>query len=648
MFLANYSEFLYCQNNTVEAIANIKTSRKIMWLKMAKLNYEIRSQSYIDKKIKNNLEIDRALKNSLKEKELGQTGNVGNAHVARKNVEQIGKRKEDRSEIILGVDYNGIIPIETESKKLSEIFDKVNKETNDSEEVDNLYFKYTDILCRIDLRFVMYHLTYCSSNSYTNQEKDKIFPVERIQFDSLFSVLSDLEILSEKVLYPHNSFRIILNFLFGKLYKIKFIDDLHDFLKEKMSLIAKKEHLEIVSDRELLIKFSNYYNIQCDRVWRDLLKKSREFYEKSVNLIKGEYFTFENGFHLANLLQDLSEVNLLIVQFRPSLLPKYADVNEIVNKINSLINSNKFYQKNNPIIESEENINTDTNLTDKNNWLDEKVKVEKLQVKNSLHSAIYYGEIAQKVFSIKRLLNDNIFEIANGNLIDPNKLPRDLINQILEADYLFKKRNKQYLNPTSITIKTVCDSFDVLNLLKILTRETEFFTLNNEECIKNISKLNKYLKMNLTSYATKCSIDINPANLINDLNSDVTSMKKDQAIIYFQTNKCEVISTCVPDAVNEVYNFKSKPGCLSAVNLVYILGASTVENEFRDIVNGRIFGSRAEITQLNKKFLELKINLRNVQAYSEQKKKRDLKYLNKEYIVLAVEFCGFFLRVKSN
>ena len=126
----------------------------------------------------------------------------------------------------------------------------------------------------------------------------------------------------------------------------------------------------------------------------------------------------------------------------------------------------------------------------------------------------------------KKFINENTQDLALTNLIDPSKIPKDLYTQLLEYDFLNKKvfvlnlqKNKHYL--TNIQVKTVPDSSDVLYLLRNLSRECEFFTIQNEENLKNLSKLHKYLRMNCTNYNSKVYMEVNPYTEFTDLNTEI-------------------------------------------------------------------------------------------------------------------------------
>ena len=155
-------------------------------------------------------------------------------------------------------------------------------------------------MCKTDLRFILYNINNTST---------------RINIHAINSTLNDLEIIINKLLYPHSSIKILLYHLFGKVNKLAFIYDLQDFLKEKMEKIVKKNKIEIITNSEVLIKFSNHYNERCNTVWKNQLSKSKEYCDKSLAASKGEFYFFEFGFSLQNLLLELADVNLLLAEY---------------------------------------------------------------------------------------------------------------------------------------------------------------------------------------------------------------------------------------------------------------------------------------------------------------------------------------------
>ena len=79
-----------------------------------------------------------------------------------------------------------------------------------------------------------------------------------------------------------------------------------------------------------------------------------------------------------------------------------------------------------------------------------------------------------------------------------------------------------------------------------------------------------------------------------------------------------------------------------------ILGPNSITNEYNDYCFYRFSIDRSLVINLNKKLSELKINLRYSLGLNEEKKKRDLKYLQEKYINVIVEFVSELLKPKSN
>ena len=247
------------------------------------------------------------------------------------------------------------------------MFDKINYDANNSDEGSNLYFKYTESLCRVDLKYCLYLLT-----------------LSNIDFTLIESVINDVETLFSKLLYPHNSISILINYIQGKLNKILFNNNYKKFIEEKLQTIINKNKVEVLKP-EILQKLSNYYNERCINVWIPLLNKSKDYLEKSIKLMKNEFYTIESGINLYNIIIELADVCILLAENRPSQNPKFVDYNQIVNKINNINKKQQFYDKENddlPYVGDE--LVDDVVKNEKLSWTSERVKQEKLKIKNYL------------------------------------------------------------------------------------------------------------------------------------------------------------------------------------------------------------------------------------------------------------------------
>ena len=206
---------------------------------------------------------------------------------------------------------------------------------------------------------------------------------------------------------------------------------------------------------------------------------------------------------------------MLLAEYKMYQNLKYADINQVVTKINSLISKQVFYDKENddlPLLK-EESIDNDMKELIKQ-FKEEKNKKDKNEYVNNIKQYTYYSDLSLKIKEIKKNIIEKTHELCTGvNLIDVSRLPKDIILQILEGDYITKKKNKDFVQ--NITIKTTVDSFDVVNLLKNYMKEIDYFNFNTliddtiDEKLKNLSKLHKFLKTNLSSYQSKCCAEFN-------------------------------------------------------------------------------------------------------------------------------------------
>jgi hypothetical protein len=683
MFLLNISEFFYSNGENERAVELIKESRKILWKRIAKINYYILNdkEGYTKDKIINGLEIDPSLKSLLNDRE----NSLGLGIVDIKKKPDLAKKGETKSDYN-SINYNSILNYKENEFTFNS--EKVNKDINHSEEGHNLYFWLNDCVCKIDLKYLLFQLFVInkisygiklnskenkavignnsfkgktgeiktgtvssllktSSNIFNNSviKDDKDFessdniiitntikPVKekRLNIDIINSILDDLEILFKNMLYPHISFRVILLSLRARMYKKKFIYDYEDFkFSEDFQNIAKKNKLEMdLITKEILIRITNNYSERTANVWQKYLSSAKENYEKAINHFKtipNEFsLSFENNFSFIDIYLDLSDINLLMAQFSPNLNPKFTDISQIVNKINKINLLNKFYDEpNDELPFLPDNLLPPKLKEEKDNYIKERMRKDKIFHRSLIKNTIFMIEQTVKIYNTKKYILENMHDICITSLIDPSRLAKDLSAQIIENDFLNKKRNKNYL--TNIVAKTAVDTFDVFNLFKNYIREVEYFTMNFNICddqIKSVSKIHKFLRMNSTNYLNKCNYDvINPPQDIEDLNNEL--VKKDY-----------------------IYVFMVRVGDRFSLN--YILGANSSHGEIGEHLYGRFIVSHENLLKIRRNLLQLKTNFKNSSLLSEQKKNRDLKYLNDDYIKILIDISIEFMRGKSN
>ena len=117
-----------------------------------------------------------------------------------------------------------------------------------------------------------------------------------------------------------------------------------------------------------------------------------------------------------------------------------------------------------------------------------------------------------------------------------------------------------------------------------------------------------------------------PANEVDDLTHEV--VKKDYIYVFMV------------------------PGFGDRYSLNYILGANSGEEvaedaEPREHLFGRFYVSHENLLKIRRNLLILKTNFTNSSQLSDQKKTRDLKYLNDDYIKILIDISSELMRGKS-
>ena len=668
-FYSNYAEYLYKEKNYDLAINFLKNARNILWEKYAHFNYLIQPQTVFSKKVLDNLYIDKEMLNNLIDKE----NNSGAGGGSKKDPKGKDGSSGGNTNLINYIDTSNAIDPNNQN------YDKDNyqkpKIEYDENTFENLYYKYTDLICKIELKYVIMQIMSDNTN---------------VNLNLCLSVLKDLEFMLKKRLYPHTYYLIVVYYSYGMISKINFINAVKEFLKTKFldnEKMLKKNNLEVLTvNKDILYQYSHYFNEKCAKVFLPLLKESKSYFEKSLEVAKTDFFLFENGFSLLDLTTQLADINILIAEYQIHQNLKYADINQVVNKINTLMNKQVFYDKENddlPMLKEEFLEDNTKSLVEQ--FKESKTKSEKIEYNNYIRDYMYYTDLSLKIKELKRNLEENSIELAsNSSLVDPSKLPKDIALQILENDYITKKKNKEFTQ--EIVVKNGIDTFDVFNILKNLMKEIEYFNFNFliddnlDDKIKNLSRLHKFLKSNSSNYSTKCYFEFQK-NEKNESQEKIDFIQNDQVTINYTTLPYEIINH-ISD-INSVLNPKE-----TYVNLIYLLGNNSgkenteekveekkqpdkgakgkggkdkgdkggntntnqvvnTDENCEDINYGRILMSEKFIQMLNQKIYNLKIKCRNSMTLSEEKRKRDFKYYQIEYYELIYEFIREMLKGKK-
>ena len=663
VFYGNFAEYQFIEKNYELALNLIKFARNILWEKYASFNYLIQPQTIFSEKNINNLYIDKEMMNKLIDKETNISAKIGNA------------KKDPKSG---GGDNSGQLLIDYFSTE--QIFENPNYDKDNylspkieyqKDTFENIYYKYTELICKIDLKYVYFQIC--------NPQKNNEINIQLCE-----SILKDLLIMFDKLLYRHTYYKTLTYYLIGMLHKIKFVKYLKAFLQKNFlenQKLLKKNNLEVLTlDKIILFKYCHYFNEACNKQFLPTLKQAKENFKKALDFCKNDFFIFENSFSVLDITSQLADISILLAEYKMHQNLKYADINQVVVKINSLMNRQIFYDKPNDDLQYLKEENLDQDMKDLiKQFKEDKNKKDKNEYVNYIKQYIYYSDLSIKIKEIKKTIIENTHELCTGiSLIDVSKLPKDITLQILESDYITKKNNKDFVQ--NIAIKTSIDSFDVINLLKNYMKEIDYFNFNQtlddslDEKLKNLTKLHKFLKTNLSSYQSKCCIEFTPQQDDDTLTS-IDFITNDQINVSYALLPYETISHL--SGLNGDFNQKNGD---KYINLIYLLGnnsksaipqenapvkpepvkpkapakstrkkkndkkeAKPTEEANSDggrenIIYGRIMISDKFLMNLNQRIYNLKTQCRMSMTLSEEKKKRDFKYYQIDYYNLIYDF----------
>ena len=663
VFYGNFAEYQFIEKNYELALNLIKFARNILWEKYASFNYLIQPQTIFSEKNINNLYIDKEMMNKLIDKETNISAKIGNA------------KKDPKSG---GGDNSGQLLIDYFSTE--QIFENPNYDKDNysipkieyqKDTFENIYYKYTELICKIDLKYVYFQIC--------NPQKNNEINIQLCE-----SILKDLLIMFDKLLYRHTYYKTLTYYLIGMLHKIKFVKYLKAFLQKNFlenQKLLKKNNLEVLTlDKIILFKYCHYFNEACNKQFLPTLKQAKENFKKALDFCKNDFFIFENSFSVLDITSQLADISILLAEYKMHQNLKYADINQVVVKINSLMNRQIFYDKPNDDLQYLKEENLDQDMKDLiKQFKEDKNKKDKNEYVNYIKQYIYYSDLSIKIKEIKKTIIENTHELCTGiSLIDVSKLPKDITLQILESDYITKKNNKDFVQ--NIAIKTSIDSFDVINLLKNYMKEIDYFNFNQtlddslDEKLKNLTKLHKFLKTNLSSYQSKCCIEFTPQQ-DDDALTSIDFITNDQINVSYVLLPYETISHL--SGLNGDFNQKNGD---KYINLIYLLGnnsksaipqenapvkpepvkpkapakstrkkkndkkeAKPTEEANSDggrenIIYGRIMISEKFLMNLNQRIYNLKTQCRMSMTLSEEKKKRDFKYYQIDYYNLIYDF----------
>lgn len=105
---------------------------------------------------------------------------------------------------------------------------------------------------------------------------------------------------------------------------------------------------------------------------------------------------------------------------------------------------------------------------------------EKMEIVNHKKAAVFYLEQCVNVSKSQREFLDKQHILAQVNLTDPSKIPREVASELFEA-FQVTKVNYVKIPDFEPKDKAAISSAELLAYLKSLSKELEFFTFSDEK-----------------------------------------------------------------------------------------------------------------------------------------------------------------------
>jgi len=372
------------------------------------------------------------------------------------------------------------------TKDLSHSLKYPDKEKNSSYILPNIYLQYLEQLIKIDIRYasavilegnyetalrVLSDCLTLAKRTY-NVSPSLVFTVH------LLSAISNREIFKSKL------------WSFANIYiaKGKTIKKYEEF----MNLVPYGGNLPLGKE---LFKLPTFSHKLATEYWKFIINAYNDI-KSAVKLICEEsvlLYDFEENLNATKTFQEYSDICRLLYEYCPRKVYFYADYEKFLKE--------EFKKKDFKL--------SDPDLLKKvqEKLQNDETEYQKLRNNYACECVVALME-SVKCEKIRKTIMDGYPELSQTTLIDSSRAPKDIICEIFESDYHYKKLYKE-LPSIEIKPKTALATADLLAYFISLSNELKFFSFGKENQARRLSKLHRYLKSNLSTYASQCCITFN-------------------------------------------------------------------------------------------------------------------------------------------
>lgn len=336
----------------------------------------------------------------------------------------------------------------------------VEAEANSGLIPPNIYINYLEVAVKIELYYAECFVT----EDYNNERISEI--IENVL---------EAEEISNKIVHLNPSVLVNIQYLKSRLYRYKFIKSIWDFQetyrmkakdKRKYRKLSEKYPDYSLASGKTLLHLPNFSHKLAEE-WLPLLDKSKESCEKAIQLVAKE--SILNSPHL--LFLDLYQTLILQREYRPRIGYKYLS---------------------NPGDTSKGEVPYEDLL-----------KQDAAKVHKTTKELLKAISLSIELFNTKENVKHQFSQFTIGQITDINKVPKIITQEILESDYLQKKKYSAGLFEESKK-KTTINALDVITYLIKHSSDLNNLALGREWRESRTLKLHRVLNTICPQYATKC------------------------------------------------------------------------------------------------------------------------------------------------
>ena len=294
---------------------------------------------------------------------------------------------------------------------------KVRSEPNNMKLKSNIYVKNLDLYTKACLRYV---------NCWLIVHAGADVPAE------IIALLTGAEQVLNKTINALLNLKFEFNYLWGKVHKQRFIFEItqiqnnyinkyvHEKNKRYKRLHERLPFRDLARNKYLL-EIPLFSKLLTEKLIPSL-NKAREYFQIAYQILRGECLFFENNVEVERVFEEVAEVCLYLREYRPRIGFKYVDAEDVVKRMEEKV----FESNQNEYAAYIENLTNHEQLTTLNMELE-------------AHTLMHY---AIKACECKNWVLERFPELGTQQLIVDNaqiKIPPEVVADILESDYMFKK-----------------------------------------------------------------------------------------------------------------------------------------------------------------------------------------------------------------